>query len=255
MRPPRQFRPAAALVAGLAVLVSACASPGPGASFEERDPYRETNEAIHEFNLAADRAVLRPVSQAYDTVTPTLVQVLLTNAFNHLDTVNDFTNYVLQGDVEAAGTALGRFTMNTVLGAGGLLDPATEFGLPKEDTDFGVTLGKYGVPEGAYLVLPLLGPSTSRDLGGAVGDMAMDPLTYSGVFNSNALNAFSPAANGMEIVNNRAQNADLIDEVLYNSEDSYISLRTVYMQRRDAMILGDAADEALPDIFDDEPVN
>lgn len=245
--------PSAAL-AGLLSL-AACASPGPGASFDARDPYRETNEAIHEFNLSADEFVLRPVSQAYDTVTPTLIQFLISNAFNHLDTINDFANYVLQGDVEAAGTAFGRFTMNTILGAGGLLDPATEFGLPKEDTDFGVTLGKYGVPEGAYLVLPLLGPSTTRGLGGAVGDLALNPLTYSGFFDSNVLNVFSPVANGLDIVNDRAVNADLIDEVLYNSENSYVSLRAVYLQRRDALILGDQADETLPDIFDDETLN
>ncbi|MGF1447205.1 MAG: VacJ family lipoprotein [Pikeienuella sp.] len=255
MRHTSHSRLGRAALPAVVFMLSACAGAGPDASFEARDPYRSTNERIHNFNVGADRFVLRPVAQAYDTVTPTLVQFLLSNAFNHLDTMNDFTNYVLQGDLEGAGTALGRFTMNTVLGAGGFLDPATEFGLPKEDTDFGVTLGKYGVSEGAYLVLPLLGPSTTRDLGGAAGDMAMNPLTYTGVFNSDALNIFSPAANGVELVNDRARNADVIDEVLYNSENSYVSLRTIYLQRRDALILGDEADDSLPDIFDEEPTN
>ncbi|GMG81297.1 VacJ family lipoprotein [Paralimibaculum aggregatum] len=253
MRLSHTVRSVTAMAAVLTL--AACASPGPGASFDERDPYRATNEAIHDFNIEADRYVLRPVSQAYDTVTPEIIQFLLTNAFNHLDTVNDFANYLLQGDIEAAGTAFGRLTMNTVLGAGGLLDPATEFGLPKEDTDFGVTLGKYGVAEGAYLVLPLLGPSTTRDVGGAMGDIALNPLTYTGFFNSNALDVFSPVYNGAEIVHDRARNADLIDDVLYNSENSYISLRTIYLQRRDSLILGDQVEDTLPDIFDDEPVN
>ncbi|MEM9144695.1 MAG: VacJ family lipoprotein [Pseudomonadota bacterium] len=247
-------RPLIAL--SLMAALGACAGAGPGASFDERDPYRATNEAIHDFNISADENFLRPVAQGYDFVTPELLQFLVTNALNQLDSVNDFANYVLQGEVDAAGTALGRITINTVLGAGGLLDPATEFGLPKENTDFGVTLGKYGASEGAYLVLPLLGPSTTRDAGGALGDMALDPLTYTGFTSSDALNIFSPALSGVEIVHNRAVNADVIDEVLYESENSYVSLRAVYLQRRDALILGDAAaDDALPDIFDSEPTN
>ena len=249
MRQPLTARHAAAPLLLLAAL-GACSSPGPGASFDERDPYRETNEAIHDFNVGADTYVLRPVSQAYDTVTPAVIQFLLTNAFSHVDTINDFANYVLQGDIEAAGTALGRFTMNTVLGAGGLLDPATEFGLPKQDTDMGVTLGKYGMGEGAYLVLPLLGPTTTRDGVGAVGDMAFNPFTYTGFLDLNAINVFSPVYRGVEVVHSRAVNADLIDEVLYNSENSYVTLRAVYLQRRDAMILGADAEETLPDIFD-----
>lgn len=240
---------------GSALALTACAGAGPGASFEARDPYRSTNEAIHNFNVAADRRLLRPVAQGYDFVTPTLVQFLLGNLFSHLDTVNDFTNYLLQGDIDGAGTALGRFTLNTVVGAGGFLDPATEFGLPKQNTDFGVTLGKYGVGEGAYLVLPFFGPSTTRDLGGRVGDMAMDPLTYTGLTGVTALDVFSPAKNGVEIVHNRAVNADLIDEILYRSDNSYVSLRTVYLQRRDAMIAGGTAADSLPDIFEDQPAN
>lgn len=254
MSPSHTLRPLAALA--LLVGLGACAGAGPGASFDERDPYRATNEAIHEFNVAADRNVLRPVAQGYDFIAPEVVQVLLGNAFNQIDSVNDLANYLLQGDVEAAGTALGRITINTVLGAGGLLDPATEFGLPKESTDFGVTLGEYGTSEGAYLVLPFFGPSTTRDAGGTLGDMALNPLTYTGFTDINAFNAVNPILNVGEIVHNRAVNADVVDEVLYESENSYISLRTVYLQRRDALILGeDAADDALPDIFDSETTN
>jgi len=244
----------AALAAAL--LLSACAGAGPGASFSERDPYEETNRTFHNFNVALDRNVLRPAAQGYDAVTPAVAKHILGNTFNHLDTINDFANYALQGELDGAGTALARFVVNTVLGAAGTLDPATEFGLPKEDTDFGVTLGKYGVGEGAYLVLPFLGPSTSRDLGGRVGDLALNPLTYSftyaGVFDSTVVNILSPASNVIEVVDDRSANFDLIDDVLYNSDDSYISLRSVYLQRRDALISGDTAGETLPDIFDDE---
>ena len=249
-------RPCAArwLTLAAALGLSACAGAGPEASFAERDPYEDVNRDIHEFNLVLDRNVLRPVSQGYETVTPTLFQHLLRNAFNHLDTVNDFANYTLQGEAEPALTALGRFTLNTVLGAAGLLDPATEFGLPKEDTDFGVTLGKHGVGEGAFLMLPFFGPSTTRDLAGQAGDFALSPETYiNPAFNSDVLNFVSPGYNLVGILDERARNADLIDDVLYNSDDSYITLRTIYLQRRDAKIFGkEAATEALPDIFDEE---
>jgi phospholipid-binding lipoprotein MlaA len=251
---PHPPSPLRAVPLAMALLLSACAGAGPGAEFAERDPYEDVNRNIHDFNIALDRNVLRPVSQGYGTVTPTLIQHLLGNAFDQIDTLNDFLNYTLQGELEPAGTALGRLTVNTVLGAGGLLDPATEFGLPKENTDFGVTLGKWGAEEGAYLVLPFFGPSTTRDLGGRLGNAAMSPFTYVGFFDSNVLNFFNPALSGSEVVHDRHVNASTIDEVLYESPDSYVALRAIYLQRRDRLIGGKETEvDRLPDIFDDEP--
>ncbi|MGF1501261.1 MAG: VacJ family lipoprotein [Paracoccaceae bacterium] len=243
------LRPAILVAAALSV--GACAGSGPSGSFSERDPYEETNRVIHNFNVTADRTFLRPVSQGYDAVTPALVQHLLGNSFDHFDTANDFANYMLQGEFRLAGRSFARFTINSIVGAAGLLDPATDFGLAKENTDFGVTLGKYGVEEGAYLVLPFFGPSTTRDLGGTAGDFVLSPETY--IFNgldSSALNFVSPGYNAVEIVQDRAANAELIDDVLYGSDDSYISLRTIYLQRRDRLIFGES--EQLPDIFDED---
>ncbi|MEM0943961.1 MAG: VacJ family lipoprotein [Pseudomonadota bacterium] len=234
--------------------VVACSSPGPGGEISARDPLESTNRVFHDANVALDRAVVRPVAQGYDFITPEVIQHIIGNGYQHLNTVGDFANYVFQGDVERALVALGRFTVNTVLGAGGLLDPATEFGLPYQDTDFGVTLGKYGVGEGAYLVLPLLGPSTTRDAWGGVVDRALDPRTYVGVFvEGDAVDFGLPASQVLEVVDARNRNADLVDEVLYESADSYISLRSIYLQRRDALIRGDeGGTEQLPDIFDEE---
>ncbi|MEM6624022.1 MAG: VacJ family lipoprotein [Pseudomonadota bacterium] len=234
--------------------ISACTATGPREGFAASDPYEPTNRAIHEFNVELDRFVLRPVSQGYDIVTPTLVQHLVGNGLSHLDLTNDFANYVLQGDVDRALETLGRFTLNTIIGAAGLLDPATEFGLPKEDTDFGITLGKYGVEEGPYVVLPFLGPSTVRDTGGFVVDRAFSPTTYIGIFADGELIAdvAGPAVTGMAVIDGRASNAELIDNVLYNSPDSYVTIRSAYLQRRRAKIAGDqGALDQLPDIFDE----
>ncbi|MEM7669114.1 MAG: VacJ family lipoprotein, partial [Pseudomonadota bacterium] len=232
-------------------------SPGPGGEMSARDPYESTNRVLHNGNVRLDKYLLRPVAQGYDFITPELFKVMLGNAFNHIDTVGDFANYVLQGDVDSALVALGRFTVNTVIGAAGLLDPASEMSLPKEDTDFGVTLGKYGTGEGAYLVLPFLGPSTSRDAVGAIGDRALSPLTYVGIFvDGTIVDVALPSQTLLQVVDARNQNADLVDDLLYESADSYISLRSIYLQRRDSLIRGkDAADDDLPDIFDEETSN
>jgi phospholipid-binding lipoprotein MlaA len=242
-------RPAIALA--LAAVLAGCASTNGGEGFAASDPYEGFNRKMHAFNVGVDENVLRPVAIGYDTVTPALFQHLIGNGLRHLDLPKDFANQMLQGEVQAGLRTLGRFVINTAVGMGGLLDPATEFGLPKETTDFGVTLGKAGVEEGPYLVLPLLGPSNPRDLGGAVVDRAFQPTTYVGYYVDGA-GMVPPAVGALGVVDERNRNADLIDEVLYGSPDSYVALRSIYLQRRRALVAGDDAGAALPDIFDDE---
>ena len=202
-------------------------------------------------NLVLDRNLLRPVAQGYDFATPALVKHLLGNGFSHLDLPADFANYLMQGEIDPALEVLGRFTINTILGAGGLLDPATEFGLPENDTDFGITLGKHGVGEGSYWVLPLVGPTTSRDAFGGVVDIALSPTTYLGLIDPDLSPEVGLALVAVSAIHTRASNADLIDELLYESADPYISLRSVYLQRRRSEVAGEeGAADALPDIFD-----
>ena len=239
------------LALAAALGVAACATADPQAELSATDPHEGFNREMLEVNLALDRNVLRPVAQGYDFVTPALVKHLLGNGFNHLDLPGDFANYLMQGEIDPALETLGRFTINTVLGAGGLLDPATEFGLPKDDTDFGITLGKHGVGEGTYWVLPIVGATTTRDAFGGIVDIALTPTTYLGLIDP----ALSPEV-GLalvvgEAVDKRDRNGDLIDELLYESADPYISVRSVYLQRRRSEVAGDKAGaEALPDIFD-----
>ncbi len=239
-----------------ALQLAACASADPQAGFASADPYEGFNREMHDFNLFLDTNLIRPAAQGYGFVMPATFKHMIGNGFNYLDLPVDFANYVLQGEVKPALRTLGRFTINTVVGAVGLLDPATEFGLPEEDTDFGITLAKHGVGEGAYLVLPFIGPSTTRDLAGRVVDLAFYPPTYVsyvGVTDSKALEVLSIPLNAVEVVDLRDRNFALIDDLLYKSDDSYISLRSVYLQRRRAMIAGDEGGaDALPDIFNSE---
>ncbi|MEM6944589.1 MAG: VacJ family lipoprotein, partial [Pseudomonadota bacterium] len=166
-------------VAALLVLgLGACASAPEGDGFAAQDPYESTNRAIHDFNVTLDDNFLRPVAKGYDVVAFGPLKSMIGNGLQHLELPVDFVNYLLQGEGRLAGRTLSRFVLNTTLGAGGLLDPATEMGVAREETDFGVTLGKWGVGSGPYLVLPLVGPSSPRDAAGFVVDRAFSPGTY-----------------------------------------------------------------------------
>jgi phospholipid-binding lipoprotein MlaA len=235
----------------LTVAVAACATAEPGAELSATDPHEAFNQRMLKFNMVLDRNVLRPAAQGYDFITPATIKHMLGNGFSHLDLPADFANYLFQGEIDPALETLGRFTINTVMGAGGLLDPATEFGLPKRDTDFGITLGKHGVSEGTYWVLPLVGPTTTRDAFGGIVDFALTPTNYLGVIEPSLSPEVGLALLGVGTIDKRDRNGDLIDEVLYESADPYISLRSIYLQRRRSEVAGDKGGAgALPNIFD-----
>lgn len=231
--------------------LAACATASPD-DLSATDTTPGFNRAMHEFNVTLDKNLLRPAAQGYEFAAPTLFKHLIGNAFSHLELPGTFVNFALQGEVTPALETLGRFAVNTVGGAGGFLDPATEAGLPRQNTDFGVTLGKHGVAEGNYLVLPLFGPSTTRDAVGMVVDRAFQPLTYLGYVFPGAPAGTGIALTVTERVDARHRNFDLIDDLLYESADSYVSLRSIYLQRRRAQVAGEEAGaEALPDIFEE----
>lgn len=238
----------------VALAVSGCATSPEGSSAAIADPYESFNRDMFEFNKTLDRNVLRPASQAYDFAMPTTLQFVIRNELDYLSTPVDFANYLLQGELEEAGIALARFTMNTVLGGVGFLDPATEFGLPAGNTDFGITLGKWGVPEGAYLVLPFFGPTMTRGLPAFVVDRAFSPVTWLGYWGPlSGTYLLTPTVRAVEIIDSRAANAEIIDDLLYESPAPYATLRSAYVQRRRALVAGEEGMVTnLPDIFDSE---
>jgi len=235
----------------LVVAVAACSAPGPREGFAATDELEPMSRTFLAGNKRIDTFILRPTAEVYDEVTPTLIQHLIGNGLSHLELTGDFANYLLQGDVDRSLTTFWRFAINTVVGAGGLLDPAEDVGLLREPTDFGITLGRYGVGEGSYLVVPLIGSTTVRDLAGFVVDRAFSPTTYVGQFTD--FDLVGPAVTGVGFVDTRNRNAAIIDEVLYEAEDPYVTLRAGYLQRRRALVAGEeGVEETLPDIFDDE---
>ena len=148
------------LLALLAALtLSACATTGG----DPRDPWEGLNRKTFAFNDTLDRAVLKPIAQGYQKVTPAFAQEGVNNFYANLEDIGTTLNNLAQGKVKESANDAARFVVNTVLGVFGLWDVATPMGLEKHDEDFGQTLGWYGVPPGPYFVLPLMGPSSARD--------------------------------------------------------------------------------------------
>lgn len=137
------------------------------------DPFETFNRHMYHFNYGLDRWVLLPLVRGYRLVTPAPVRTGVSNVFDNLGEVGNLTNSLLQLKGQRAMRITARLLFNTLLGVGGLWDPATRMGLPREEEDFGQTLGFYGVGPGPYLVLPALGPSTLRDASGLLVDFGL----------------------------------------------------------------------------------
>src|SRR6476659_7932597 len=161
----------------LSLVLGACSTPSPE-SLAQNDPWEKTNRDVFDFDVRLDHAVARPLAKGYRAVLPDPVRDGIHNAINNLNSPVVLANDVLQGDGEKAVNTTGRLLINSTVGLGGLIDVASKIGIPNHDNDFGITLGKSGVAEGSYLVLPFAGPKPPRDLVGTGVDIAFDPLTY-----------------------------------------------------------------------------
>ncbi|RZO17248.1 MAG: VacJ family lipoprotein, partial [SAR86 cluster bacterium] len=131
---------------------------------EINDPFEDINRVTHNINDTLDNAIAKPVAEVYGEITPEFIQNRVTRFFKNLAEVDTFINQLLQGKPKLALNDFGRFTINSTIGLYGLFDPATKLGLQAHDEDFGQTLGVWGVPDGPYIVLPVIGPSNARDL-------------------------------------------------------------------------------------------
>ncbi len=245
--PNVMHRTSATLAGGLAALLTLSACNTPPGPVDVWDPYEAQNRKIHANNVATDRAVLRPVARAWSESVPGPVRQGAVNFATNLEAPSHVVNDVLQGEGEDAVHNLFRFVINSTLGIGGIFDPASSFGLEPRDTDFGETLFVWGAPEGAYLELPLLGPSTERDAAGTVVDIVLNPV---GVIASDLPNWVSPTGRVVRVIDTRARLATSIDGILYESADSYGQSRSIYLQNR-RFELGDEAEDTYFDPYED----
>lgn len=198
------------------------------ASHMVSDPWEDYNRAIYGFNDKLDRYALKPVAKGYKFITPDFVETGVSNFFSNIDDVTVIVNDILQGKIKQAGLDTSRLLLNTTFGIAGLFDVATPMGLPKHHEDFGQTLGKWGVAEGPYIVIPFLGPATVRSTSGAIVDFPTDPLTYV------APDWARYSLIGGEKIDTRAQlleASNLLDTVY----DPYSFLRDAYVKNRRAL--------------------
>ena len=193
------------------------------------DPFEKENRSTFELNRNVDRTIIRPIAEDASKIIPEPVKQGVANFADNLDVPTSVVNDLLQAKVgKAVGNTL-RFAVNTTIGIGGLFDPATKLGLPGTPTDFGETLHVWGVSEGAYLVLPVLGPSTRRDALGKVVDYALDPLRL--VIPKNKAYIGTLAKVGAKI-RDRGRYFETIDSILYDSADGYAQSRLLYLEHR-----------------------
>lgn len=193
------------------------------------DPHEAANREVHNLNKAIDRALVDPASNAYGKSVPGPLRQGVQNFADNLDAPGDVVNGLLQGRPGPALANTARFVINTTVGIGGLFDPAKAMGIQRKSTDFGETLHVWGFAEGAYGELPLLGPSTTRDTVGRVVDVALNPLRL-------ALPAregnITTAASVASRLGDRFKFGNTVDSILYDSADSYVQARLLYLQNR-----------------------
>lgn len=226
----------------VALAAAGCATP------QRPDPLEGWNRQVFSFNESVDAHVLRPVAQGYRDVTPQPVRTGVGNFFGNLRDIWSTINLFLQGRLKDGAMGIMRVSINTTLGLGGLIDLATPMQIDKPNEDFGQTLGVWGVKPGAYIVWPLLGPSTLRDSVGIPGDM---------YFSASSL-ASEPgvavAVKALEIVDIRARYlgaSNLLDDVAL---DKYSFMRAAFLQRRQNLIYeGNPPDEPMEEDWQDEP--
>lgn len=212
----------------MALAVAGCAA-NPGGPGRINDPYEEVNRRVFANNIAMDRAVIRPVSKAFVDNTPPGLHEVIGNFATNFSTPGMVVNDVLQMRAEDAFVNTIRFAVNSTLGLAGLIDVAGVFGVPARETDFGETLHFWQVEEGAYLVLPVRGPTTQRDAFGSMVDMFLNPLRY--VLPVPERYA-GTAAKVLKLAGTRGRFSDTVDGLYYESADPYAQARSVFLQKR-----------------------
>lgn len=243
----RVLRPALAL-AGFSLLL-ACAQPDQTVTRSDPyDPHEKLNRKVHNFNRGLDRALIRPAGKGYSSVIPDDIETVIGRFAFNLSIPSAVVNNVLKGDMRGAIQDTARFAVNSTVGLGGMFDPASEMSMPAPtDTDFGQVLHAWGVAEGPYAEVPVLGPGTNRAMAGKIVDVFTNPLTY---VLPDPEKYYGTAASLASRLSDRARYSDTIDSVLYESEDSYAATRSLYLQNRRFKISGGRSD-AFQDPYDE----
>lgn len=225
----------------LALLQGCATGPNP------RDPFEPFNRSVTRFNEGLDEAIVKPVAQTYQNVLPSPVRTGVSNFFSNLSDAWSFVNNLLQAKPQAAADSFARFSVNTLIGFGGVLDWATEMGIERHREDFGKTLGRWGVDAGPYLVLPVLGPSTVRDTAALVVDSKGDLVNH--VHDVSARNSLY-VLRAVDLRANLLRASEVLDQAAL---DKYSFTRDVYLQRRGVVLDANEGDTERYDLPEKVP--
>ncbi|MCX7099208.1 MAG: VacJ family lipoprotein [Methylococcales bacterium] len=236
-----------AVLIGSTLALGGCATTGndgqPSTQAKD-DPYEYYNRKMFAFNDGVDDYVAAPISDAYKWITPQFVQTGVYNFFSNLKGINVVINDVLQAKFAQGIQDTGRFAVNTTMGLGGVVDVASHVGLEQNDEDFEQTLAVWGVPQGSYLVIPFIGPSTLRGIPGAAFDTATNPTSYVGW-----------PVQLVYMLNTRANAEGALKFIDEAALDPYVFTRESFLQWR-TNLATDGKSESTLDLDDeaDEPV-
>ena len=213
--------------------VAGCASTVKGGAVAEETPLESYNRAMFSFNNKLDKYVIRPVAKGYRAVTNEFVRQRVTNFFNNIEEPVSAVNHILQGEFENSGNNLGRFVLNTTLGGVGLFDVASTVGLEQKKTGFDETLATWCVPDGPFVVLPVMGPSTPRAATGFVVDGYSSPM-YWMAQESDGEDAWAVyyGAAGLKYLNLMAENVKMLESLEEGSVHYYEAVKSAYLQNR-----------------------
>ena len=221
--------------------LAGCATPPPAsdpdavADYQEtNDPLEPTNRVVYAIDDGLDTVILRPVAKAYRAVVPAPVREGIHNVLSNLGTPVQLSNDMLEGKPRRAGDTTMRFLINTTVGVLGFFDVAKGWGYPDHDADFGMTMALWGLPEGPFLFLPILGPSDPRDAVGLGVDTAMDPFTWVG--QGAAVTALDWSRFAVRAIDARERHLDDLDSIKKTALDPYATIRSLYRQHRHAQI-------------------
>ena len=218
------------LIGVVALVLSGCATYSENSMTDQSDPWQTVNRPVFAVNDAFDQALFKPLAKTYNAVTPKPIQIGVNNFFANLNEIDNAINNLFQGKPDKFATSVGRLAINSTLGLAGTIDVASYMGLTYAPEDFGQTIGAFGVDSGPYVILPLLGSSSIRDIPGRVVSMYLNPLAW---LDDVSFRNVMVGVNAVDSRSNLLNKEDIASEI---SSDKYTLYRDAYLEEREFQI-------------------
>ena len=226
----------------------------PCAAVEEDSVLESYNRGMFAVNAVFDHYIIKPLAKGYRSITNNFIRQRVRNFYENLKEPASMINHTLQGNVSESGKSVGRFAVNSTLGLLGTFDVASGWGLDKNKTGFDHTLAKWCVPDGPFVILPLIGPSTPRAAVGMAADTAADPSFWSSYYTSFSKDwekySFYYGITALGFISLREQNIEFLDKLTANSVDQYSTIKSAYMQNRLKLGACDTTNDTVENNYD-----